>query len=123
MAWDDWIPASRGDLRKLEKTMADQTNAQQQKIDAITAELGIVKISLASTQADVSTLGTGVTTIEGQASALQDQIQALIAAQSAGTPLDLTALTAAADELEVTSGDLKTAADAAVAKLPAPPTP
>ena len=123
MAWDDWIPASRGDLRKLEKTMADQTNAQQQKIDAITAELGIVKTSLASTQADVTTLGTGVTTIEGQVSTLQDQITALIAAQSAGTPLDLTALTAAADELEVTSGDLKTAADAAVAKLPTPPTP
>ena len=120
MAWDDWIPASRGDLRKLESKMA---NEQQAALDKITAELGTVKTSLASTQADVTTLTTGVITIEGQASALQDQIQALIAAQSAGTPLDLTALTAAADELEVTSGDLKTAADAAVAKLPTPPTP
>ena len=94
-------------------------NSQQTAIDEITAELGQVKASLASTQTDVQALSAGVTTFVTQTAALQQQIADLIAQQNAGTPLDLTALTAAANDLATSGGVLRIAADAAVAKLPA----
>ena len=94
-------------------------NSQQTAIDTITAELGQVKASLASTQTDVQVLSAGVTTLETQATTLQQQIADLLAQQAAGTPVDLTALTAAAGDLVTSAGVLRIAADSAAAKLPA----
>jgi septal ring factor EnvC (AmiA/AmiB activator) len=114
VAWDDWVPVNRGDLRKLERRMAEQ----QTQINAIVEELGQVKVALVATQTDVQELSDGVTALETATTALQTEVAALQTQVAAGNPVDLTALAAAADDLVSAVGTLKTSADAAVAKLP-----
>jgi predicted nucleic acid-binding Zn-ribbon protein len=107
--------ATKADIREMERKIM----TTQAEVDGLTTELGAVKSSLVATQTDVTTLATGIGSLEKGAVSLQAQITDLEAKlAAAGTPLDLTAAKAAADDLVASAGVMKTAADAAVASLP-----
>ena len=89
----------------------ERKQVTQAQIDALTLELGQVKASLVSTQGDVTTLANATASprwrrkrisLQGQITTLQGQLAA------AGSPVDMTALQAAADDLVTTAGGVKT---------------
>jgi septal ring factor EnvC (AmiA/AmiB activator) len=109
---DEW-PATRGQLRQLEQKMSTQQSA----IDALTTQVNTIETQLTSTQADVSNLAGGITSLEASITSLNAEVQKL--QNNPNGQVDLTGLTAALGNLQAQAGTLKTAADAAVANLPA----
>lgn len=101
-------------IKALEKRM----DSQQKQIDAAVAELNEAKAALVSTQQDVAILSTGVGTLAAKMVDLKQQVADLMAAQQAGTPLDLSGFQLAVDDIVNTASTTKTQADAAAAKLP-----
>lgn len=118
MAWTDWLdrlPATRGDVRRLETRM----NGQQQQIDGITAKLKTAETTMENVGTELGTISTGISNLKTNQAALQKQIDDLTAQNPA---LDLTALQSAADLISTDTATVQTAADSAAALL-APPAP
>ncbi len=118
MAYYDWLPATRGQLRKLEI----KVNNQQTEIDGITERLTKAEASVTKTAAGITTIQTGVDGLQASVLSLKQEIADLKAANPA---LDLTALEAASNAVADDAAKLSNAADTVVADLnpPAPETP
>jgi len=97
MPWDDWVLATRGDLRKLEKRMNDQISALKTKFDA-----------------DIAAINSNLANISGDIDNLNAQIKALNDKLAAGATLsdeDKAALQAIADGADALSTSTKALAD------------
>ena len=88
----------------------------EEQMATVLAQLTTLQTSLTDVQKDVATLASGVTSLTATITALQNEIANQGDVLSASTQAVLTQLVAQATTLQ-------TAADAAAAELPPPPTP
>lgn len=114
MAWDDWLPPTRGQIRTMESKM----NAQQQQIDDAVLKINAQAAVLSGVVAGLVAANTGIDGLETQVTSLKKQVADL---QAANPTLDLSALIASVDGFDAAVASVKGATQAISDNIASPP--